>query len=145
MAMKKEAPRRGPKSETLQKDKPEHKPGPTEYSSAFGRVDPKDCPHPVFLDYVYPYTGICLDCGVEHLCCFDWRTATPGDKVVVRKDKETKVAHVSEGRVLTDDELEEQRHVYHGIWGLAGWSHPDPDADPEPPAGLKFKNNKKPN
>lgn len=104
----------------------------TEYPDDDDRVDPLECGHPVFLDHVFPHTGICLECGFE-IVLGAWTfaeapvTATDGD-----------VAYVPERRVLDDDELRAQRTRWHAIWGMDGWTHPHPDLDrAAPPVRLK--------
>ena len=133
--MKNEAPRNAARAHDVKA-----KPSPTEYLSTFGRVPVAQCSHPLFLDYVFPHTGICLDCGAEHMCCMDWRTLSPGD--VVTDPGLPGMRYVAEGRTLSDAELVAQRHVFHGIWGLAGWTHTDPTY-PTPPAHLTAQLNGK--
>lgn len=112
-----------------------------EYPQSYGRVPIEDCPHPAFLDYVFPYTGICLECGAEHLCCYDWQTLEPGQEIY---DVRQGVRFQAEGRILTDDELTNHRHVYHAAFGHAGWTHPDPTTALPPPALRAQLNNKPP-
>lgn len=87
------------------------------YPDNDGRADHTTCDHPIFLDYVLSVSGICLECGAEHLLN---GTLVPN------------------GRILTDAELRTQRHRWHAIWGLDGWTYTTPNLeDAVPPARLR--------
>ena len=111
----------------------------TPYPDSDGRADPKTCHHDVFLDHSFPWTHICLDCGAEFTVQEGLipQTLLAGDTVLINSTLRPDTLAV-EGILLTDDELGVQRHRWHAIWGMDGWTSTGPEhEDLVPPARLK--------
>jgi hypothetical protein len=104
------------------------------YDDADGRADPQACPHPIFLDLALMVTVLCMECGRE-VEVGTWAVADPARPVSLPGGG----SYVPEGRLLTDDELLEQRHRWHSVWGLDGWTVTGIDLHPVPPLRLRLR------
>ena len=116
------------------------------YADDDGRADPATCPHHVFLDHHDPITHICLECGSEFMMDVEHGPVTlkPGDTILINSRIRPDTLLV-EGVHLPDDELTMQRHRWHAIWGMDGWTGTGPHReDLVPPARLKGKLSKIP-
>ena len=110
------------------------------YADNEGRADSLTCPHDIFLDHEFPWTHICLECGSEFTTQTDQENAVTlrsGDQILINSTLRPDSLAV-EGVLLTDAELQNQRHRWHAIWGLDGWTATGPEfKDAVPPPRLK--------